>query len=78
MIFNDTLKLTNTRKGDQGEDVPSVIEYSRGYKWGYIRNLDEIIGPRPFFANTYKELSNGKAKMFLRNAFTKRGFKTEG
>jgi len=78
MISNDTLKLTNTRKGDQGEDVPSVIEYSKGYKWGYIRNLDEIIGERPFIRNTFTDLRNGYAILYLRNAFHKRGFKTEG
>jgi len=77
MVSSDTLKLTNTRKGDEGEDVPSIIENGGHYKWGYIRNLDEIIGPRPFMARTYEELENGRAKLFLRNSLEKRGFKTQ-
>lgn len=78
METSDTLKLTNARKGDEGEDVPNIIEYGKGYKWGYIRNLDEIIGPRPFIKNTFLDLRSGKAKVFLGNALHNRGFKIEG
>ena len=76
MLNGDTLKLTNTRKGDEGEDVPSIIEYSRGYKWG--TNLDERIGERPFIKNTLIDLQNGVGKQFLINSFKKRGFIVQG
>ena len=75
MLNGDTLKLTNTRKGDEGENIPSIIEYSKGYSWGI--DLDERIGPRPFFAKTYEDLSKSKARLFMKNALNKRGFKTE-
>jgi len=77
MMTGDTLKLTNTRKGDEGEDVPSIIENGGHYKWGYIRNLDEIIGERPFIKNTFVDLRNGMAKLSLMEAFKKKGFKIE-
>ena len=74
-INSDTIELTNTRKGDEGENIPSIIEYSKGYSWGI--DLDERIGPRPFFAKTYEDLSKSKARLFMKNALNKRGFKTE-
>ena len=77
MVSSDTLKLTNTRKGDEGEDVPSIIENGGHYKWGYIRNLDEIIGPRPFIENTFVDLRNGFGKLFIKNSLDKKGFITK-
>jgi len=77
MVSSDTLKLTNIRKGDEEEDVPNIIENGGHYKWGYIRNLDEIIGKRPFIENTFLDLRNGWGKLFLKNSLEKRGFKTQ-
>jgi len=73
-ISNDTIELTNTRRGDESEDIPYILEYGKGYSWGV--DLDERIGPRPFFANTYKELAMGKARIFMKMALGKRGIKT--
>jgi len=74
-IGNNTIELKNTREGSNGEDIPQILEYGKGYTWG--RNLDERIGPRPFFANTYKDLAMGKAKIFMKYALLKRGLKLE-
>jgi len=74
-ISNDTIELTNTRRGDEGENIPYIIEYSKGYQWGI--DLDDRIGTRPFFAKTYEDLSKSKARLFIKNALNKRGFKTE-
>ena len=74
-ISNDTIELTNTRRGDEGENIPYIIVYSKGYQWGI--DLDDRIGPRPFFAKTYEDLSKSKARLFIKNALNKRGFKTE-
>lgn len=55
LVDNGVLCVENTRhEGDR--DIVSVIEYGRGYQWGYVRNLDEEIGARPFVANTKFEL----------------------
>lgn len=75
METNDALELTNTRQGKNGNDVPYVIEYGKGYTYSH---LDEVIGARPFMKKTYEDLAKGRAKLFLRNAFIKRGFKIEG
>lgn len=73
MINENTLKVENTRS-ENGRDIVEVIETGKGYEWGYIRNLDEEIGARPFVENTKEELrSTGKHI----EAF-KRGLKREG
>lgn len=55
LVDNGVLSVENTRhEGDR--DIVSVIEYGQGYQWGYVRNLDEEIGARPFVENTRHEL----------------------
>ena len=73
-IGDNAIELKNTRRGDEGEDIPYILEYGKGYSWGV--DLDERIGPRPFFANTYRELAMGKARIFMKIALGKRGIKT--
>jgi len=72
-IGSNVIELKNTRTGENGENIPGIIEYGGHYKWGYKRYLDAEIGPRPFFSNTYKELANGRARLFMKNALIKRG-----
>lgn len=74
MIDDNTLELTNTRSEEERDRyIVSVIEYGKGYEWGYTRNLDEEIGERPFIENTAKDLKDGKAKDFMAEALKKRG-----
>ena len=77
VIGSDTIELKNTRIGENGENIPRIIEYGGHYGWGYRRHLDTEIGTRPFFANTYKDLAMGKAKIFMKMALIKRGLKVE-
>ena len=74
-IGDDAIELTNTRRGEEGENIPYIIEYSKGYSWG--TNLDERIGPRPFMKKTYESLLNGKAKLFMKIALKKRNINTQ-
>jgi len=59
MINNNTLQVTNEREED-GIDIVKVIEYGKGYTWGYTRDLDEEIGARPFIKNTREDLRINK------------------
>ena len=72
-IGDDTIELTNARRGDEGENIPYIIEYSKGYSWG--NDLDKRIGPRPFMRETYKALAEGKVRLFMKIALKKRGIK---
>lgn len=55
LVDDGMLSVENTRhEGDR--DIVSVIEYGQGYQWGYVRDLDEEIGARPFVENTREEL----------------------
>jgi hypothetical protein len=73
-IDDNTIELSDSRRGENGENIPYILEYGKGYTWG--SNLDERIGPRPFVAKTYEDLAKGKAELFMKNALKKRGFKT--
>lgn len=73
-VGSDAIELKNTREGDYGENIPQILEYGKNYSWG--KNLDARIGPRPFFANTYKDLASGKAISFMKKALMKRGIHT--
>ena len=73
-IGDDTIELTDTRRGDNDENIPYILEYGKGYSWG--NNLDERIGPRPFMAETYKALAEGKVRLFMKIALKKRGIYT--
>lgn len=55
LIDNGVLSVENTRH-EGNRNIVSVIEYGQGYQWGYVRNLDEEIGARPFVSNTRREL----------------------
>jgi hypothetical protein len=33
---------------DNGNDIVNIVETGKGYTWGYTRNLDDVIGARPF------------------------------
>lgn len=74
MIDDLTLELKNTRT-DGSKYIPSIIEYGKGYTWGYKRNLDEEIGPRPFGAKTHEELKNGGFKKALVKGLKNQGVK---
>lgn len=74
MIDDNTLELTNSRSDEKSSRyIVPVIEYGKGYEWGYTRDLDEEIGERPFMRNTAKDLRDGKAKEFMAEALKKRG-----
>ena len=73
MLDDNTLEVTNIRADQEsGRHIVPVIEYGKGYEWGYTRNLDEEIGARPFITKTRKELEEGKAKEFVKEALEKR------
>jgi hypothetical protein len=76
-ISDDTIELKNTRVGEHGENIPGIIESGGHYTWGYTRNLDEEIGPRPFINRTRQDLKKGLAKKYMKNALKKRGFIVE-
>ena len=59
---------------DSGRYVPTIIEYGKGYEW----IEDEEIGPRPFNAETYKELKDGGFKKSLIEGLKNQGIKIEG
>jgi len=73
-IGDDTIELRDTRRGDNGENIPYILEYGKGYTWG--TNLDERIGPRPFMEETYKVLAEGKLRLFMKIALKNRGINT--
>lgn len=74
MLDENTLIVENTRRDGDKEIVP-IIEYGVGYTWGYVRNLDEEIGPRPFVEETRKSLQNSdKLKNAIKNGLRMRGF----
>ena len=71
MIDDNTLRIENIRKDeDTGRYVTPIVETGKGYWNSY---LDQIIGPRPFILESYKELKNGKAKMALLKGLRRQG-----
>ena len=73
-VGGDVIELKTTRRGNNGENIPYILEYGRGYQWG--TNLDERIGPRPFMKETYNALLNGQLKLYMKMALIKRGINT--
>jgi len=55
LVDDGVLSVENTRH-EGNRNIVEVIEYGQGYQWGYVRNLDEEIGARPFIENTREEL----------------------
>jgi hypothetical protein len=78
MLDSNTLELKNTRVGENNENIPAIIENGGHYTWGYVRNLDEEIGKRPFVSNTRNDLSRGKLKRYMSDALKKRGLSVDG
>jgi hypothetical protein len=74
MINDNTLEIENVRKDEEtGRLVAPVIESGKGYEWGYNRNLNEVIGERPFIQETAKDLASGKALAALAEGLKKQG-----
>lgn len=69
MENDNTLSIRSTRHKN-GNDIAKIIETGIGYSYG---GLDDIIGPRPFHEETYKELANGLAKKALAEGLRKQG-----
>lgn len=72
LIDENTLVIENTRS-ENGRDIVDIIEHGKGYDWGYVRNLDEEIGARPFVENTRKSLSDGRVEKIIKDDLRKRG-----
>lgn len=73
LMKNGVLAIENIRQ-ENGRDIVEVIEYGRGYNWGYRRNLDDEIGARPFIHNTRQELlKTGKHIDAMRKGLMKLG-----
>ena len=71
MINDNTLRIENIRRDEEtGRLVAPIVEFSRGY---YSSYLDQIIGPRPFILESYKELKNGKAKLAILKGLRRQG-----
>ena len=71
MIDDNTLRIENIRKDeDTGRYVTPIVETGKGY---YNSYLDQIIGPRPFILESYKELKNGKAKLAILKGLRRQG-----
>ncbi|MGM7720489.1 hypothetical protein [Metabacillus sp. Hm71] len=69
-----TLSIRSTRH-EGNRDIAAVIEYGENYSYP---GLDEIIGERPFHAETAKELDEkGLAKKALADGLKKQGIKVE-
>lgn len=81
MLNDNTLAVENTRSDiEHGvqKDVTEIIEKGRGYTWGYVRNLDEEIGPRPFIAETRESLQKSdKLKRAIKKGLERQGIKTK-
>lgn len=81
MIDDNTLAVENTRSDIEygvQKDVTEIIEKGRGYTWGYVRNLDEEIGPRPFIAETRESLQKSdKLKRAMKKGLERQGIKTK-
>jgi hypothetical protein len=77
-VADNTLTVKNTRH-DGDRYVPEIIEEGKGYNWGYIRDLDEEIGARPFIANTKKDLQTNKQHVqAMKEGLKKRGLDVDG
>jgi phage gpG-like protein len=44
---DNTIEIDDTYI-DNGKDIVDIVETGKGYTWGYTRNLDDVIGARPF------------------------------
>jgi hypothetical protein len=44
---DNTIEIDDTYI-DNGNDIVNIVETGKGYTWGYTRNLDDVIGARPF------------------------------
>lgn len=74
MEDDNTLSIRSTRH-EGNRDIAQIIEDGENYSYP---GLDEIIGERPFHAETAKELeSKGLAKKALADGLKKQGLKVE-
>jgi len=55
-MVSDNIVAIRSDRTEGGRNIYEVIEYGKGYTWGYTRNLDEEIGARPFHEKTKDEL----------------------
>lgn len=77
VISDGTIEVKDTRS-ENGKDITKIIEYGVGYDWGYIRNLDQEIGARPFIENTYEDLNTNKTHVkTLKNVLESKGIRVE-
>lgn len=77
LIDDGTIEIKDTRT-ENGRDITKIIEYGVGYDWGYKRNLDEEIGPRPFVELTAKDLETNKSHVgVLKKALQDKGISVE-
>lgn len=77
MLDDDTVEITdiyNDYENGVKKNVTKIVTESRGYTWGYHRNLDEEIGPRPFIDKTRKEIEDEH----LATEAMKEGLKNKG
>jgi phage gpG-like protein len=47
VTIDNTIEIDDTYI-DNGKDIVDIVETGKGYTWGYTRNLDDVIGARPF------------------------------
>ena len=70
LVNNNTLTVRNTRN-ENGRDIAYIVEYGENYSYP---GLDERIGPRPFHAETARELEQqGLAKNALAKGLRRQG-----
>lgn len=83
MPTENRLEVKNTRSDvddltGEKKDVSRIVEYGRGYTWGYVRDLDREIGPRPFTHETYKSLvTTDKLERAMEKGLNRQGIKTK-
>ncbi|PAD70729.1 hypothetical protein CHH83_02680 [Bacillus sp. 7586-K] len=74
MVDETTLSIRSTRH-EGNRDIAAVIEYGENYSYP---GLDEVIGERPFHAETARELDEkGIAKKALVEGLRRQGLKTK-
>lgn len=75
----DTSLMVETIAYD--DNVIKTIETGKGYKWGkasgYVRDLDDEIGARPFIAKTQEEMNNGRFGKALKEGLKNKGLNVE-
>jgi len=78
LVNDNTLEVATTRTDEEtGKYIPTIIETGKGYTWGYKRDLDKEIGARPYVAETFNALQDGKFKNYLIKGLSKRGIKVK-